>query len=52
MNTTKIYAYVFRTLVDGVINYELRLLSSREARAYAQELSKKFDYVHYFKQVL
>lgn len=52
MNTTKIYAYVFRTLLDGVINYELRLLSSRDARAYARELGKKFDYVHYFKQVL
>lgn len=52
MNTVKIYAYVFRTLLDGVVNYELRLLSSRDARAYFQELSKKFDYVHYFNQVL
>ena len=50
MNTTKIYAYVFRTLLGGVVNYELRLLSPRGA--YSRELGKKFDYVHYFKQVL
>nr|DAW03509.1 MAG TPA: hypothetical protein [Microviridae sp.] len=52
MNTTKIYAYVFRTLLDGLVGYELRLLSSRDARAYSQELGKKYDYVLYFKQVL
>ncbi len=52
MNTAKIYAYVFRTLLNGVASYELRLLSSRDARVYSQELGKKFDYVHYFKQVL
>ena len=52
MNTTRFYAYVFRTVLDGIVDYETRLLTSRESRDYFRDLSKKFDYVDYFKQVL